>query len=149
MTNTDVRQRADRPRHASGPVFDLSAAKLLRPVVRPGSICRASLIERLARGDPGPIVSVVAPAGYGKTTLLSQWAERGGQAFAWVSVDAKDNDSKILLTYVAEALDAVEPVGTPLDRPREPQCRRGRALVRRRVRGRTGAATWLRSRRWP
>ena len=111
MTNTDVRQRADRPRHASGPVFDLSAAKLLRPVVRPGSICRASLIERLARGDPGPIVSVVAPAGYGKTTLLSQWAERGGQAFAWVSVDAKDNDSKILLTYVAEALDAVEPVG--------------------------------------
>jgi ATP/maltotriose-dependent transcriptional regulator MalT len=32
-------------------------------------------------------VSVVAPPGYGKTTLLSQWAERNGQAFAWVSVD--------------------------------------------------------------
>jgi len=54
---------------------------------------------------------VVAPAGYGKTTLLAQWAERNGQAFAWVSVDEKDNDPKILLTYVAEALDAVEPVG--------------------------------------
>jgi len=56
-------------------------------------------------------VSVVAPAGYGKTTLLSQWAERGGQAFAWVSVDDRDNDPKVLLTYVARALDKVEPVG--------------------------------------
>jgi LuxR family transcriptional regulator, maltose regulon positive regulatory protein len=56
-------------------------------------------------------VSVVAPAGYGKTTLLSQWAERNGHAFAWVSVDEADNDPKVLLTYVAEALDAVQPVG--------------------------------------
>ena len=56
-------------------------------------------------------MSVTAPAGYGKTTLLSQWAEHGGQAFAWVSVDEADNDPKVLLTYVAEALNAVEPVG--------------------------------------
>ena len=56
-------------------------------------------------------MSVVAPAGYGKTTLLSQWAERNGQAFAWVSVDEADNDPKVLLTYIAEALDAVQPVG--------------------------------------
>jgi LuxR family transcriptional regulator, maltose regulon positive regulatory protein len=49
--------------------------------------------------------------GYGKTTLLAQWAERNGQAFAWVSVDEADNDPKVLLTYVAEALNAVEPVG--------------------------------------
>jgi ATP/maltotriose-dependent transcriptional regulator MalT len=39
------------------------------------------LVERLRR-DARPIVSVVAPAGFGKTTLLSQWAERNGQAFA-------------------------------------------------------------------
>ena len=78
--------------------------------MRPGTVRRSSLIERLARGDPRPIVSVVAPPGYGKTTLLSQWAERNGQAFAWVSVDEADNDPKVLLTYVAEALDAVEPI---------------------------------------
>ena len=53
---------------------------------------------------------MVAPAGYGKTTLLSQWAERNGQAFAWVSVDEADNDPKVLLSYVAAALDAVEPI---------------------------------------
>ena len=105
-----MQQRADRPPSVGRPAFDLSAAKLLRPLVRPGTIRRFSLIERLARDDPRPIVSVVAPAGYGKTTLLSQWAERNGQAFAWVSVDEGDNDPKILLAYIAEALNAVEPV---------------------------------------
>jgi LuxR family transcriptional regulator, maltose regulon positive regulatory protein len=93
-----------------GPAFDLIRAKLLWPLARPGTIRRSSLIGRLAPGDPRPIVSVVAPAGYGKTTLLSQWAEADGQAFAWVSVDEGDNDPKVLLTYIAAALDAVEPV---------------------------------------
>ena len=105
-----VRQLDGRSRRAGGSAFDLVASKLCRPLIRPGTVRRSSLIERLARGDPRPIVSVVAPAGYGKTTLLSQWAERNGQAFAWVSVDEGDNDPKVLLSYVAEALDAVEPI---------------------------------------
>ena len=105
-----MRERPDRSHRAAGAVFDLFAAKLLRPVLRPGTVRRSSLIERLARGNPRPIVSVVAPAGYGKTTLLSQWAECNGQAFAWVTVDEGDNDPKVLLTYVAQALDAVEPI---------------------------------------
>src|SRR5499433_2164559 len=111
MSVSGVRQRAGPSQGASRPVFDLATAKLLRPVVRPGTIPRSSFIERLCRDVARPVVSVVAPAGYGKTTLLSQWAERGGQAFAWVSVDDGDNDPKVLLTYVAEALNAVEPVG--------------------------------------
>ena len=41
---------------------------------------------------------------------MSQWAERNGQSFAWVSVDEADNDPKVLLSYVAAALDAVEPI---------------------------------------
>jgi LuxR family transcriptional regulator, maltose regulon positive regulatory protein len=69
------------------------------------------LVARLARDDLRPVVSVAAPAGYGKTTLLSQWAGRDSRAFAWVSVDDRDNDPKVLLTYVARALDQVEPVG--------------------------------------
>jgi LuxR family maltose regulon positive regulatory protein len=105
-----VRERADRSQGASRLGFDLLASKLLRPLARPGVIGRWSLVERLARGDRRPIVSVVAPPGYGKTTLLSQWAEANGQAFAWVSVDEADNDPKVLLSYVAEALDAVEPI---------------------------------------
>ena len=105
-------QRAGRAQQRAGrPAFDLVVSKLRRPLTRSGTVRRWSLIERLARDDCGPVVSVAAPAGYGKTTLLSQWAERNGQAFAWVSVDETDNDPKVLLTYVAEALDAVQPVG--------------------------------------
>jgi LuxR family maltose regulon positive regulatory protein len=111
MGDSDVRERAGRSRSAGRPVFDLVASKLLRPLVRPGTVRRSLLIERLRRGDPRQVVSVVAPPGYGKTTLLSQWAERNGQAFAWVSIDEGDNDPKVLLTYIAEALDAVEPIG--------------------------------------
>jgi LuxR family transcriptional regulator, maltose regulon positive regulatory protein len=111
MAESDVRQRGGRSQRVGGSAFDLVASKLRPPLIRPGTVPRSSLIEQLARGDSCPIVSVVAPAGYGKTTLLSQWAECSGQSFAWVSVDEGDNDAKVLLSYVAEALDAVEPIG--------------------------------------
>jgi LuxR family transcriptional regulator, maltose regulon positive regulatory protein len=111
MSEYAIRDRRERLRRAEMPVADLVAAKLRLPVLRPATVVRSALVERLAGGDARPLVSVVAPAGYGKTTLLSQWAERNGQAFAWVSIDEKDNDPKVLLTYIAEALDAVEPVG--------------------------------------
>src|SRR5215469_9188387 len=110
MGESDVRERADRTQRAARPAFDLVESKLRRPPMRSGTLGRSPLIERLAGGDPGPIVSVVAPAGYGKTTLLSQWAERSSQSFAWVSVDEADNDPKVFLSYVAEALDAVQPI---------------------------------------
>ena len=110
MGESDVRQRDGRSQRAGRSAFDLVASKLRGPLIRPGTVRRSSLVERLAGGDPRPIVSVAAPAGYGKTTLLSQWAERDSQAFAWVSVNEADNDPKVLLSYVAEALDAVEPI---------------------------------------
>ena len=110
MGETGTRQQHSRPPRTGGPAFDLIVSKLRRPLVRPGTVRRSQLVERLARGDTRPIVSVVAPAGYGKTTLLSQWAARNGQAFAWVSVDEPDNDPKVLLSYVAQALDEIEPI---------------------------------------
>jgi hypothetical protein len=106
----DIHQTESKPRPGDAPVPDLVASKLLRPLIRSGTVNRSPLIERLAHGDPHPVVSVVAPAGYGKTTLLSQWAEHSHHTFAWVSVDEGDNDPKVLLTYIAEALDAVEPI---------------------------------------
>jgi LuxR family transcriptional regulator, maltose regulon positive regulatory protein len=104
------RQQAELRRVADWPTVEFAASKLRRPVVRPGSVHRLTLIDRLRKSGSFPVLSVVAPAGYGKTTLLSQWAERNGQAFAWVSLDERDNDPKVLLTYVAQALDAVEPI---------------------------------------
>jgi LuxR family transcriptional regulator, maltose regulon positive regulatory protein len=105
MDGMDVRQRAGRARR---PMFGLVVSKLRRPTIRPGTVRRSLLIERLAQDGSPPIVSVVAPPGFGKTMLLSQWAEFNGQAFAWVSVEELDNDPKVLLSYVAEALDNVE-----------------------------------------
>ena len=111
MSDTEVRERPGRAHRPARPPFDLVRSKLLRPLVRAGTIRRVSLLDGLADGDPRRIVSVVAPPGYGKTTLLSQWAGQSGAAFAWVSVDERDNDPKVLLTYIAEALDGIEPVG--------------------------------------
>ena len=97
-------------RTGARPASDLLVTKLLPPLVRPGTAPRSALIDRLAKGDIGTIVAVTAPAGYGKTTLLSHWAKRDGRPFAWLSLEEADNDPKLLLRYVAEALDAVEPI---------------------------------------
>jgi LuxR family transcriptional regulator, maltose regulon positive regulatory protein len=110
MKASGVRQPSGRARHAARPGFDLITSKLRRPAARPGTVPRSSLVSRLAAEGSPPIVSVVAPSGYGKTTLLAQWAERNGQPFAWVSLDERDNDPKVLLSYVAAALDTVQAV---------------------------------------
>jgi LuxR family maltose regulon positive regulatory protein len=114
MTDAAVTEQPGQLGNESELVFDVLLGKLRVPEVRPGSVQRVSLIERLAREVSRRIVSVVAPAGYGKTTLLAQWAQRSGQAVAWVSVDEQDNDPKVLLACVARALDMVQPVGRPV-----------------------------------
>lgn len=89
---------------------DLVAAKIHGPVAPPGAISRRALLERLAEADSWPILTVVAPAGYGKTTLLAQWSACHDQPFAWVSLDHMDNEPTRFLTYIAEALQRVEPI---------------------------------------
>jgi ATP/maltotriose-dependent transcriptional regulator MalT len=64
------------------------------------------VIERLAREDSAPIVSVVAPAGYGKTTLLTQWADRGGWAFAWVTTLRQAGIEESYVTPLVRAVQA-------------------------------------------
>jgi LuxR family transcriptional regulator, maltose regulon positive regulatory protein len=78
---------------------------------RPGRISRPRLTRRLIDARDVPVALIVAPAGYGKTTLLSEWAECDGRPFAWVTLDPEDNDPKILVSALAFALDDVEPVG--------------------------------------
>jgi len=113
MGDIDVLEHVGWSCGTDRPGFDLVATRLRRPWLRPGTVCRSSLIGRLMR-EASPVVSVVAPAGYGKTTLLAQWAEDDGQAFAWVSADEDDNDPRVLLACIAEALDGVQPVGGPV-----------------------------------
>jgi LuxR family maltose regulon positive regulatory protein len=86
------------------PVFD---AKLRPPPVRAGLVVRRALIDRLEGGPLPPVVTVTAPAGYGKTTLLAQWAGRRHPPAAWVTLDAEDRDPTVLLTSVATAVDRI------------------------------------------
>ena len=89
--------------------FDLSASKFRPPVSRPGLVARSALVDRLATAS-GPVISVVAPPGYGKTILLGQWATRVSSRVAWVSCDDADNDPVVLLSALAVALNGIQPI---------------------------------------
>ena len=95
--------------HGTGPglAFELLESKFHPPVGRPGIVPRTALVERLATAQ-APVITVVAPPGYGKTTLLAQCAERMWPRVAWVSCDAGDNDPVVLLSALAVALDRIE-----------------------------------------
>ncbi len=85
--------------------------KLVPPPARSDLLIRSRLIDRLAGSRANPIVAVLAPAGYGKSTLLSQWAEDDARDFAWLSIDARDNDPSVLLAYIAFALGGAASLG--------------------------------------
>jgi LuxR family maltose regulon positive regulatory protein len=111
---TIIMGRAARPkRHPRSwdeSSLELVESKLHPPPARPGIVPRALLVERLLASAGVPVVCVVAPAGYGKTILLAQWAQRTARRVGWVSVDPRDNDPAVLLTYIAVALDRVEAI---------------------------------------
>jgi LuxR family transcriptional regulator, maltose regulon positive regulatory protein len=98
------------PRSWDRSSLELVESKLHPPPARPGIVARVGLVDRLLGSDAVPVVCVVAPAGYGKTTLLAQWAQHTAHRVGWVSVDPRDNDPAVLLTYLAVALDGVEPI---------------------------------------
>ena len=86
----------------------LVACRATRPPAAPG-IPRPRLTRLLTETVGRPLVTLVAPAGYGKTTLLCDWAERDERPFAWVTLDGADNDPDCLHTSVALATESVEP----------------------------------------
>ena len=91
-------------------LFELLESKLLPPQSPGRSVARGEVISALEGARAPPLVLLSAGPGWGKTTLLAQWASRSRRPFAWVSVDEKDNDPIVLLTYVAVALDRVSPL---------------------------------------
>ena len=97
-----ARARSSRPPPQG--TLQVVEAKLRPPTLRQGLITRPALVNRLRREAP-PVVSVVAPAGYGKTTLVAQWAAVEPRPVAWLTIDARDNDPVVLLAHVVAALD--------------------------------------------
>ena len=85
----------------------LLATKLHIPSVRRGLVSRSRLIERLNAGLARKLILVSAPAGFGKTTLLSAWTANCGRPVAWLSLDERDNDPARFLAYLVAALRTV------------------------------------------
>src|SRR5215218_187878 len=80
-------------------------------------VSRVALLELLERSRYASVVTVLAPPGYGKTTLLCQWADRDPRRFGWVAIDQDDNDPAVLF----RKLDAVVPeLGSALAAAAEP-----------------------------
>jgi LuxR family transcriptional regulator, maltose regulon positive regulatory protein len=99
------------PSGGSGLPFDAVETKIQRPVLRDGLIARTRLLEALAATpERASLILVTAPAGYGKTTALSQWAAEDSREFAWVTVDEADGDPVRLAGHVALALHRIQPL---------------------------------------
>jgi LuxR family transcriptional regulator, maltose regulon positive regulatory protein len=90
-----------------GPPLDVIDSKVRLPVAAAGSVSRVGLVNRLRTTTTVPIVLVTAPAGYGKTTLLAQWAARDERSAAWVTIDDRENDALVLVRHIAVALGGV------------------------------------------
>ncbi len=87
----------------------LLATKLHVPRPRRQLVSRPALIKRVQEGIQGPLTLISAPAGFGKTTLLAQWAAESGMPVAWVSLEPQDNDPVRFLASVLAALQQLDP----------------------------------------
>ncbi|GLV59154.1 LuxR family transcriptional regulator [Dictyobacter sp. S3.2.2.5] len=83
--------------------------KLYLPRLRPNVVLRPRLLERLHEGLHRKLTLISAPAGFGKTTLVSEWVAEIGRPTAWLSLDEGENDLTRFLTYLIAALQTVVP----------------------------------------
>ena len=82
--------------------------KLHLPATRPRLVPRARLQEQIRRGLAGPLTLIIAPAGFGKTTLIASCVTAYGMPVAWLSLDRDDNQLERFLSYLVAALQQVD-----------------------------------------
>jgi LuxR family maltose regulon positive regulatory protein len=84
-------------------------SKIHRPPIGLDFIRRPRLLERLEKYRQRPLTLVTAPAGYGKSVLISNWLEGCDCPSAWVSLDKNDNDLSLFLSYFLSAIQSIFP----------------------------------------
>jgi ATP/maltotriose-dependent transcriptional regulator MalT len=87
----------------------LLATKLLVPRTPPGSVVRKRLTQKLRGVLDHRLALVSAPAGYGKSTILSQWIQESGAPAAWLSLEEGENDPTRFWDYPMGALETIFP----------------------------------------
>ena len=85
----------------------LLLSKLYIPTPRQSIVSRPRLIERLNQGLRGKLILISAPAGFGKTTLVSEWIASCGLPVAWLSLDEGDNDPMQFMIYLVAVLQRI------------------------------------------
>jgi len=90
-------------------MIELLSTKLFIPRPRKNLVSRPHLIERLNAGLEKKLTLIAAPAGFGKTTLLSEWIPQSPHCVTWLSLDEADNDSTRFWTYFISSLQALRP----------------------------------------
>ncbi len=93
---------------------EVAATQILRtklhlPSVIKDHLHRERLIDRLEKNRQRSLTLVSAPAGYGKSTLLSCWLESCDSPSAWVSLENNDNDLRVFLSYFLAAVQTQFP----------------------------------------
>ncbi len=88
---------------------NLLRTKFYAPPVRSNQILRPRLIDLLNSGMDKALILVSAPAGYGKSTLISRWLKDTGISSAWLSLDAGDNDPVRFVQYLLTAVQQIVP----------------------------------------
>src|SRR6202521_1810037 len=83
------------------------ATKLYLPRLRPNVVSRPRLLERLNEGLHRKLTLIAAPAGFGKTTLVSAWVAGCDQQVAWLSLDEGENDPARFLAYLVAVLQTI------------------------------------------
>src|SRR5215469_14330038 len=99
---------ATTPRRGAAPGWDVLVATKFH-IPRAGFVPRPRLLARLGEGVGRGLTVVGTPAGFGKTTVLGDWARRSRRPAAWLSLDAGDNDPARFWRYVAAALGRARP----------------------------------------
>src|ERR1700712_332187 len=95
--------RTRASRQGSVPASPRLSAKLEQPATGVRMIRRSRQIDQL-RQTEAPLIVLTAPPGFGKTTLLGQWAQEDERPFSWISLDDGDNDPAVLLMYLMRVL---------------------------------------------
>jgi LuxR family maltose regulon positive regulatory protein len=88
-------------------MVELLSTKLFIPRPRPNLVSRPRLTERLNAGLDKQLTLIAAPAGFGKTTLLSEWIPKSPRCVTWLSLDEGDNDSTQFWTYFISSLQGL------------------------------------------
>ena len=117
----------------SAPSAETGLRELASRPAPAGLVPRQRLVRRLMDARELPVALVIAPAGYGKTTVLAEWEACDGRPFAWIKLDAEDNDPLTLLSAIVLALDSIEPVGWDVREPLASEGSDGTTVALRRL----------------